>query len=130
MMGFSLYPHHLKDKTDCTLQSFCEMIARASETYGAEHFGIGSDLCQDQPDSVVEWMRVGRWTKEIDYGEGSAAAPGFPPMPNWFQNNRDFGNIETGLKAVGFDQAEIAGIMGGNWYRFFDLNFGPAAKRK
>ena len=48
------------------------MIASA-ERYGAEHLGIGSDLCQDQPDSVVEWMRVGRWTK-VDFGEGSASA--------------------------------------------------------
>ncbi len=125
MLGFSLYPHHLKDKSACTLQSFCEMIARAAETYGAEHLGIGSDLCQDQPDSVVEWMRVGRWTKQIDYGEGSAAAPGFPPMPGWFQDNRDFGTIEQGLRATGLSDEEVGGIMGKNWYRFFANNFGP-----
>ena len=110
MMGFSLYPHHLKGKSDCTVESFCEMIAQAAERYGVEHFGIGSDLCQDQPDSVVEWMRVGRWSKEIDYGEGSAAAPGFPPMPTWFEDNRHFGNITAGLRAVGFDDAEVAGL--------------------
>ena len=102
MLGFSLYPHHLKGGSDCTLESFCRMIAEAAENYGAAHLGLGSDLCQDQPDSVVEWMRVGRWTKEIDYGEGSAAAPGFPPMPAWFRDNRDFGRIEAGLGAVGF----------------------------
>jgi len=126
MMGFSIYPHHLKDKSGCRLQSFCEMIARAADRFGTSHFGIGSDLCQDQPDSVVEWMRTGRWTREIDYGEGSAAAPGFPEMPDWFQDNRDFGNIEKGLGQIGMDPEEIAGIMGGNWYRFFDANFGPA----
>lgn len=125
MMGFSLYPHHLRDKSDCTLESFCQMIADAAETYGADHFGIGSDLCQDQPDSIVEWMRVGRWTKTIDYGEGSAAAPGFPPQPPWFGSNLDFGNIEEGLTAVGFDSGEVAGLMGGNWYRFFAKSFGP-----
>jgi len=126
MMGFSLYPHHLKGKSDCTVESFCEMIAQAAERYGVEHFGIGSDLCQDQPDSVVEWMRVGRWSKEIDYGEGSAAAPGFPPMPAWFEDNRHFGNITAGLRAVGFDDAEVAGLMGGNWYRFFEESFSAA----
>jgi microsomal dipeptidase-like Zn-dependent dipeptidase len=126
MLGFSIYPHHLKDKSDCTLQSFCEMIARAAEKYGPEHLGIGTDLCQDQPDSIVEWMRVGRWTKEIDYGEGSAAAPGFPPMPGWFRDNRDFGNIERGLRGVGMSGDEVAGIMGGNWYRFFAENFTPS----
>jgi microsomal dipeptidase-like Zn-dependent dipeptidase len=127
MLGFSVYPHHLKDKSDCTLESFCEMIARAAERYGAEHLGIGTDLCQDQPDSVVEWMRVGRWTKEIDYGEGSKSAPGFPAMPTWFEDNRHFGNIETGLRNIGMNDSEVAGIMGDNWYRFFDKNFGPQA---
>jgi microsomal dipeptidase-like Zn-dependent dipeptidase len=101
------------------------MIATAADRFGAEHFGLGSDLCQDQPDSVVEWMRVGRWSKEIDYGEGSAAAPGFPPQPAWFRDNRDFGNIEAGLRKVGFSETETAGIMGDNWLRFFDENFGP-----
>ena len=125
MLGFSLYPHHLKDKSACTLASFCQMIADTAEKFGAEHLGIGSDLCQDQPDSVVEWMRVGRWTKEIDYGEGSAAAPGFPPMPDWYKDNRDFGNIAQGLADVGFSQAEIEGVMGDNWLRFYELNFGP-----
>lgn len=126
MIGFSLYPHHLKDKSDCTLDSFCSMIARTADRFGVEHLGIGSDLCQDQPDSVVEWMRVGRWSKEIDYGEGSADAAGFPPMPDWFRDNRDFGNIETGLRAVGMNAGEVAAIMGGNWYRFFSEGFGPA----
>ncbi|MEO0783862.1 MAG: membrane dipeptidase, partial [Pseudomonadota bacterium] len=127
MMGFSLYPHHLQDGTGCTVESFCEMVARAAELFGPEHFGIGSDLCQDQPDSVVEWMRTGRWTKEVDYGEGSPAAPGFPPQPRWFRDNRDFGNIEAGLRAIGFDDAEVAGLMGDNWLAFYDANFGPTA---
>ena len=125
MIGFSLYPHHLKDKSACTLESFCQMVAQAAELMGVEHLGIGSDLCQDQPDSVVEWMRVGRWTKEIDYGEGTAAAAGFPDMPDWFRDNRDFGNLEAGLRAVGFDAGEVAAILGGNWLSFFEDSFGP-----
>lgn len=125
MMGFSLYPHHLKGKGDCTVESFCQMVADAAAQFGVQHFGIGSDLCQDQPDSVVEWMRVGRWSKDIDYGEGSASAPGFPPMPPWFEDNRHFGNIAKGLRGVGFDKGEVAQLMGGNWYRFFAENFGP-----
>ncbi len=125
MMGFSLYPHHLKDKSECTLESFCQMVFDAAEAYGVEHFGIGSDLCQNQPDSIVEWMRVGRWTKGIDYGEGSASAPGFPPQPDWFASNRDFGNIEDGLRAVGFSEPDVGAVMGDNWYRFFADNFGP-----
>lgn len=125
MLGFSIYPHHLKDKSDCTLESFCQMIADTAEKYGVEHLGIGTDLCQDQPDSIVEWMRVGRWTKEIDYGEGSASNAGFPPMPDWFKDNRDFGNIEKGLADTGMSADEVSAVMGGNWYRFFSENFSP-----
>ncbi len=127
MFGFSLYPHHLKDGTDCTLDSFCHAIANAAATYGAQHLGIGSDLCQDQPDSIVEWMRNGRWSKVLDYGEGSAGNAGFPPQPDWFVDNRDFGNISEGLAKVGFDQAEIDGIMGRNWLNFYEQSFGPSA---
>lgn len=125
MLGFSLYPHHLKGKSDCSLQSFCEMVARTAELMGVRSLGIGSDLCQDQPDSVVEWMRNGRWTKERDYGEGSAAAAGFPPQPEWFRDNRDFGRIAEGLAAAGFSPEEVAGLMGENWLSFFESSFGP-----
>ncbi len=125
MLGFSVYPHHLKGGSACTLESFCEMIAEAAARYGAEHLGIGTDLCQDQPDSVVEWMRVGRWSKVIDYGEGSKDNAGFPPMPDWFQGNRDFGNIRNGLADVGFSGSEVDGIMGENWLRFYETSFGP-----
>ena len=126
MLGFSMYPHHLKDKSDCTLASFCEMIARTADLMGVNNIGLGSDLCQDQPDSVVEWMRMGRWSKQIDYGEGSANDAGFPPMPEWFKDNRHFGNIATGLLEYGFSEADTAGVMGENWLRFYDNNFRPA----
>jgi len=128
MLGFSVYPHHLKGKSDCTLESFCEMIARTAELMGPQNIGIGTDLCQDQPDSVVEWMRVGRWTKAIDYGEGSAGNAGFPAMPSWFADNRDFGNIEKGLHATGLSDTEVAGVMGENWLRFYDRSFGPSGQ--
>ncbi|MEL6966709.1 MAG: membrane dipeptidase [Pseudomonadota bacterium] len=125
MLGFSLYPHHLKDGTDCTLDAFCAMIAECAERYGAQHLGIGSDLCQDQPDSVVTWMRNGRWTKTMDYGEGSATAPGFPPQPHWFKDNRDLEGLWTGLEKTGLTEDEISGIMGENWLQFYGSSFGP-----
>ena len=127
MLGFSMYPHHLKGGSDCTLDDFCAMVADTAEVMGVDRLGIGSDLCQDQPDSVVEWMRVGRWTKKIDYGEGSAAAPGFPPQPAWFRDNTDMPGLAEGLRRVGFDAGEVAGIMGENWLRFYDASFGPAS---
>ena len=130
MLGFSVYPHHLRGGSDCSLRAFCEMVARTADQIGVDHIGIGTDLCQDQPDSVVDWMRAGRWTKGRDYGEGSADKPGFPPMPEWFRDNRDFGRIEAGLRAAGLSAPDVAAVMGGNWARFFADSFGPAQTRR
>ena len=69
-------------------------------------------------------MRTGRWTKEIDFGEGSKDRPGFPPQPSWFENNRDHANIAAGLAKAGFTQDDVAKVMGGNWLAFFDMSFG------
>lgn len=125
MVGFSLYPHHLKDGSNCTLESFCEMVAEAAGRYGAQNLGIGSDLCQDQPDSVVMWMRNGKWTRNTDFGEGSASAPGFPPQPDWFKDNRDLVRIREGLFKTGLTEADVSGIMGENWLAFYEDAFAP-----
>jgi microsomal dipeptidase-like Zn-dependent dipeptidase len=119
MLGLSLYPHHLKDGSNCTLENFCEMAAKTAEIMGVKNIGIGSDLCINHPDSVVEWMRNGTWTKTKNYGEGSKNKPGFPKQPDWFLDARGFKNLETGLKKIGFNDNEINGILGNNWYNFY-----------
>ena len=119
MLGLSLYPHHLKNNTDCTLQSFCEMTARTAEIMNVKSIGIGSDLCLEQPDSVVEWMRNGTWSKSKNYGEGSKNRPGFPKQPGWFKDARGFENLEKGLMKIGFSEDETNGILGNNWFNFY-----------
>ena len=119
MLGLSLYPHHLKENSKCTLESFCEMAARTAEIMSVENIGIGSDLCLDQPDAVVDWMRNGTWSKIKNYGEGTKKKPGFPKQPGWFQDARGFKNLETGLKKVGFSANETNGILGNNWFNFY-----------
>lgn len=113
LLGFSLYPHHLAGGSDCTLTAFCEMAARTAEVMGADRLAIGSDLCQGQPDSVVEWMRTGRWTHRRD---GAT----FPAQPSWFQSNRDWPNVAKGLRDIGFSDVEADGIMGANWVRYIE----------
>tara|TARA_B100000029_G_scaffold504305_1_gene582932 strand:- start:3052 stop:4017 length:966 start_codon:yes stop_codon:yes gene_type:complete len=119
MLGLSLYPHHLKDNSNCTLDSFCEMVAKTAEIINVKNIGVGSDLCLNQPDSVVEWMRNGTWSKNKNYGEGSKNQSGFPKQPKWFEDARGFSNLERGLKKIGFSDNEIRGILGDNWYNFY-----------
>ena len=119
MLGLSLYPHHLLNGTSCTIESFCSMVAQTAEIMGVNHIGIGSDLCLKQPDSVVDWMRNGTWTKTKDYGEGTSSNAAFPDQPKWFEDARGFVNLEEGLKTVGFNENDIKLILGNNWYNFY-----------
>ena len=119
ILGLSLYPHHLKDNTNCTIESFCEMVARTADIMNIKNIGIGSDLCLNQPDEVVEWMRNGTWSKSTNYGEGTKNKPGFPKQPEWFEDARGFANLERGLSKIGFQEIEIDGILGNNWYNFY-----------
>ena len=73
---------------------------------------MGSEMCiRDR----LEWMRVGRWSKVMDYGEGSANNAGWPEPLSWFADNRDFPGIVNALRDKGFSEEELGLIMGGNW---------------
>ena len=119
MIGFSLYPHHLKDGSKTTLEEFCNMIAMTADLIGTKNIGIGSDLVQNQPDEVVGWMRSGKWIKKSEKGLG------WPKATNWFKDNTDFTNLIKGLYQKGFHEKEVVKIMGGNWFRFINEAFEP-----
>ncbi len=125
MLGFSVYPLHLKNGSDCTLVEFCEMVARTADLIGVDHLGIGTDLCVHHDYSVLEWMRNGRWSKQTDYGEGTATSKGWPAPLAWLRNSADFPNLTQGLLERGFSPEETAQIMGQNWLNFFDKSFTP-----
>lgn len=126
LLGLSLYPHHLAGGGACTLESFCDMVARTADLLGVDHVGFGSDLCVNQPTSVVEWMRSGRWTKEVDLGEGSMAQPGWPDPPTWFKSSRDFPLLLEGLRRRGFGASDLRKIAGENWLRILHRSTTPA----
>jgi len=125
ILGLSTYPHHLRDGSATTLESFCEMAARAAEVMGVGHLGIGSDLCLDQPDEMLTWMREGNWMRP----NPSEARPTFPRRPSWFQDSRGFADLAAGLRAAGFGASDVEAILGANWQRFFRASFRPGWDR-
>lgn len=127
MLGFSLYPHHLKNGSACTLADFTSMVRDVADRIGTNNIGIGSDLCQGQPDAIVQWMRIGRWT--FPAADSADAKATFPAQPDWFRDNRDFHKIRDGLARAGFKDSEIAGILGLNWFRFMQASFEPMQKK-
>ncbi|MBI28397.1 MAG: hypothetical protein CFH21_00958 [Alphaproteobacteria bacterium MarineAlpha5_Bin11] len=122
-IGLSLYPYHLKDHSNCKLEDFCEMIKDLINLIGIDHIGIGSDLCKNWSDDVVMWMRNGKWTKEINYGESSNKNSSWPKQPPWFKKSSDIVNIYHGLDKIGLSEKDIFKILGLNWFNFMQKNF-------
>ena len=125
MLGFSLYPFHLPNGSQCTLENFCQMVAKTADMVGVEHLGIGSDLCLNQPQAVLEWMRNGRWSKAMDYGEGSASNAGWPDSLPWFCGSAGMENIYNGLMRYGFSESEAGQVLGENWFNFLQQGLEP-----
>ena len=100
------------------MEAFCQMIATTVDMIGIDRVGIGSDLCLNWDYKVLEWMRSGRWTTSVDHGEGSADKPAWPAQPSWFQGPADMHGVAAGLADQGFNDDEVAKVMGENWLSF------------
>ncbi len=124
MLGFSTYPFHIGG-ADTTLDAYCGMIADTVAMLGVDHVGFGTDMCRKLSAEYLDWMRSGRWSKEVDSGEAKTAGGGWPDWPEWFQTPADFPNLTQGLLDKGLGEADVAKIMGGNWLRFFREGFEP-----
>ena len=124
MLGFSTYPFHIGG-ADTTLEAYCGMIADTVSMLGVDHVGFGTDMCRKLSSEYLDWMRSGRWSKEIDSGEAKTAGGGWPDWPTWFQTPADFPNLTQGLLDKGLGETDVGKIMGGNWLRFFREGFEP-----
>lgn len=102
----------------CSRDEFCQMIAELALRVGVEHVAIGSDLVLDQPLSYYQWLRMGRWSRELSPREMLAGV-------DWARRPRDVVAICDGLEAVGFSSDEAALIAGGNWLRLLEAALAP-----
>ena len=125
---FNLFVRSLWNRRGTAFLTIFSISISVTLLIGVENIGIGSDLCQNQSDNIVEWMRNGTWTNEKDFGEGAKKMSGFPEQPNWFKSNMDFVKIKGGLSKIGFNENEVELIMGLNWFKFFKKSFGKEDK--
>ena len=99
------------------------MVKQLINLIGIEHIGIGSDLCKNWPDEVVMWMRNGKWTKKIDYGESTSKNTAWPEQPSWFTKASDLKNIFESLVLNGLTDYQASKIIGTNWFEFMKNHF-------
>lgn len=122
VLGICAYPHLIGGK-ETTIEEFSDLIIKTVEFMGEDQVGIGTDLTLNMSTDFLHWMRMGRWTHEMDYGAGSKENPSWPEWPEWFQTPEDFPNIIEGLRNKGMKEEVIEKVMGGNWLRFFTESF-------
>ena len=107
-----------------SVERWCEMVVRTIEIAGVDTVGIGTDYGWDNGPDDLDWMRRGRWTRERQYGAGSATSSGKQPPPDWFHTPARFPVIAEGLAAKGLAADEVDAVMGGNWLRVYEDVFG------
>ncbi len=122
-IGLSLYPYHLKNLGNCTVQDFCLMIKELVNLIGEDNIGIGSDLCLNWPDDVVMWMRNGKWTKKIDYGESIEKNPKWPELPSWYNQPSDIKGLFLSMCENDISEKVAIKIIGENWLKFMKNHF-------
>tara|TARA_B100000579_G_scaffold310528_1_gene260146 strand:- start:2533 stop:3519 length:987 start_codon:yes stop_codon:yes gene_type:complete len=122
-IGLSLYPYHLKNLGKCKVEDFCSMIKELINLIGEDNIGIGSDLCLNWPDEIVMWMRNGKWTKKIDYGESKDNNPKWPELPNWYSKPSDLKNLFISMCENNISEKVATKIVGENWLSFMKNQF-------
>jgi len=127
ILGCATYRNITGDHFCKSVEAWCEMVARTVDIMGIDHVGIGTDRSHGFTKPDYDWMRMGRWTRGIDYGAASAARPGKAPPPEWFTEVHHLNKIPDGLRRVGFKPDEVEKIASGNWLRVYGEVFAGAA---
>ena len=122
-IGLSLYPYHLKNHGDCKVEDFCEMVKQLINIMGEDSIGIGSDLCLNWSDDVVMWMRNGKWTKKIDYGESKDKNASWPKPASWYSKPEDLSSLVDTLISNGINEKTAHKVGGTNWLNFMSDHF-------
>lgn len=118
IVGLATYPNITGDYAK-NVQDWCDLVARTVDICGVDHVGIGTDLSRKTTWADTQWMRMGRWTRTINYGAGSASEPGKVLDPDWIATTSGFPLIAEELMRKGFSRKEAEAIVGGNWMRVY-----------
>jgi membrane dipeptidase len=119
VLGCATYRNITGDHYSSSLRAWCEMVAKTVDIIGIDHVAIGTDRSHNFTKPDYDWMRMGRWTRGVDYGAASAARPGKAPPPSWFTEVHHLGLLPGGLREVGFGADEAEKITSGNWLRLY-----------
>lgn len=128
VLGCTTYRNITGDEYCRSVEAWAGMVARTVDFIGIDSVAVGTDRSHNMVKADYDWMRMGRWTRGIDYGAASPGRPGKAPPPEWFVELQHLDRIAGGLQNVGFNAEEIGKILSGNWLRLYREVFAaPAA---
>ena len=113
MVGVTAFPSLVRWEAP-TIEQFLDHIDYIADLIGRDRVGFGLDFCQIPQES---------W----DSGRFSPKAYPPPPwvFPDGLAGPEDVSNIAAGLRARGYDEAAVRGIMGENLLRLFEQVWKP-----
>jgi len=119
IIGCAIYRNITPPEACDKVGAWCEMVARTVDIAGIDHVGIGTDISHNNTQGHLDWMRMGRWSRVVNYGAGSATNSGVAPKPQWLTRPADLAKVHAGLKQAGFNREEVDKITAGNWLRVY-----------
>ena len=125
VIGLSPNRNMTKNLAATTLEEFGDMVAWVVDRIGVDAVGIGTDYCPGHPNTVRNWWRFARWSRETAPAESMKIAP-HEGWSEWMKTQAGLANVVQELARRGFKPEEIEKIMGGNWLRLFGETFVPA----
>jgi microsomal dipeptidase-like Zn-dependent dipeptidase len=69
------------------------------------------------------WMRNGKWTKNIDYGESKDKNVNWPKPVSWYSKPEDLSSLLSAMISNGINEKIAHKIAGRNWLNFMASHF-------
>lgn len=102
VIGINFFPRFLTEKK-AAWKDIERHICYIADLVGPDHVALGPDFIDFSPEEIAQSLSE----STIDYGEDCSFPPGF-------SDDRCFRDIATRLGKAGFENSEIAGVMGQN----------------
>ncbi|MGI9199449.1 MAG: dipeptidase [Woeseiaceae bacterium] len=117
VFGLVAFPGALVGSDHCTVADYVDQLAKAVNIMGIDHVGFAMDTVSAA--SLDELLTAPEWPAEAAASVGVGIWPGSDGHKG-LENQSGYPNITRGLLAAGFNDSEIAKIMGGNWLRLIE----------
>lgn len=112
-IGVCAAPFFLTRDREATLDMLIDHVAYMADLVGIEHVGLGFDFAEEDEDDYVYFGYDERYI----------------PMPPWqfpvgIASHAEAGNVRAALKARGFSDTEVRGVLGENFLTVFERIWG------